>query len=54
MRENIDIKASSSKVFIILLKPAFLWNIGTVSKMIPIFFKSIQFANHHQLKTVTL
>jgi hypothetical protein len=47
MTENIDIKASSSKVFIILLKPAFLWNIGTVSK-------SIQFANHHQLKTVTL
>lgn len=54
MTENIDIKASCRKVFIVLLKPAFLLNIGTVSRMIPIAFKLIQFANHHQLKTVTL
>ena len=52
--ENIDIKASCSKVFIVLLKPAFLLNIGTVSRMIPLAFKSIQFANHHQLKSVML
>lgn len=54
MTENIDIKASYSKVFIILLKPAFLLNIDTVSRIIPLTFKSIQFANHHQLKTVML
>ena len=54
MTENIDIKASSSKVFIILLKPAFLLKIDTVSRIIPPALKSIQFANHHQLKTVTL
>ena len=54
MTENIDIKASCSKVFIVLLKLAFLLNIGTVSRMIPIAFKSVQFANHHQLKNVML
>jgi len=54
MTENIDIKASCSKVFIVLLKPAFLLNIGTVSRRIPLAFKSIQFENHHQLKSVML
>jgi hypothetical protein len=54
MTENIDIKASCSKVFIVLLKPAFLLNIGIVSRMIPIAFKLVQFASHHQLKNVML
>lgn len=54
MTENIDIRASCSKVFIVLLKPAFLLNIDTVSRIIPLAFKLVQFANHHQLKTVML
>jgi hypothetical protein len=54
MTENIDIKASCSKVFIVLLKPAFLLNVGIVYRIIPITFKLIQFANHHQLKNVML